>query len=135
MITTGGQNKRWAVLNVNPYNLQERKQTHHVGSHADLQRTQATATSVVMCTTSTTGSITSVPTSVFQQVIVQPATQLIQAPRVQPSREENTMSNGLLCKFIFLSLSKTLQIFLFLFYKKLSFVIYLFLKNKRTNEI
>ena len=64
----------------------------------DMQRTQPPPTSVVM-TTTTEASNPPTPTSVFQHVIVQPA-HLVQIPKTQSSREENSKNNGVLCKFI-----------------------------------
>ena len=63
-----------------------------------MQRTQLPPTSVVIAAT-TAVTNTSTPTSVFQHVIVQPG-HLIQVPKNQPLREENTKNNGVLCKFI-----------------------------------
>lgn len=64
----------------------------------DMQRTQPPPTSVVM-TTTTEASNPPTPTSVFQHVIVQPG-HLIQIPKTQSSREENSKNNGVLCKFV-----------------------------------
>lgn len=63
----------------------------------DMQRSQPPPTSVVM-TTTTEASNPPTPTSVFQHVIVQPG-HLVQIPKTQPSREENSKNNGVLCKF------------------------------------
>lgn len=61
----------------------------------DMQRTQPPPTSVVMTTTEASNPPT--PTSVFQHVIVQPG-HLVQIPKTQASREENSKNNGVLCK-------------------------------------
>lgn len=63
----------------------------------DMQRTQPPPTSVVMTTTEASNPPT--PTSVFQHVIVQPG-HLVQIPKTQSSREENSKNNGVLCKFM-----------------------------------
>nr|XP_012147638.1 PREDICTED: protein capicua homolog isoform X2 [Megachile rotundata] len=66
----------------------------HASTHMDMQRTQPPPTSVVM-TTTTEASNPPTPTSVFQHVIVQPG-HLVQIPKTQPSREENSKNNGVL---------------------------------------
>ncbi|XP_015429478.1 PREDICTED: protein capicua homolog isoform X5 [Dufourea novaeangliae] len=74
--------------------LQASKVATHAPTHMDMQRTQPPPTSVVM-TTTTEVSNPSTPTSVFQHVIVQPGN-LIQIPKTQPTREENSKNNGVL---------------------------------------
>lgn len=69
----------------------------HTTVHMDIQRNQLPPTSTIM-TSSTEASNPSTPTSVFQHVIVQPG-HLVQIPKAQPAREENTKNNGILCKF------------------------------------
>ncbi|KAG7206273.1 hypothetical protein KM043_003656 [Ampulex compressa] len=66
----------------------------HTSTHMDMQRSQPPPTSVVM-TTTTEASHPSTPTSVFQHVIVQPG-HLVQIPKSQPPREENSKNNGVL---------------------------------------
>ncbi|XP_076750311.1 putative transcription factor capicua isoform X6 [Xylocopa sonorina] len=73
---------------------QASKVATHVSTHMDMQRTQPPPTSVVM-TTATEASNPSTPTSVFQHVIVQSG-HLVQIPKTQPSREENSKNNGVL---------------------------------------
>nr|XP_031836030.1 putative transcription factor capicua isoform X2 [Nomia melanderi] len=73
--------------------LQASKVATHASTHMDMQRNQPPP-SVVM-TTTTEASNPSTPTSVFQHVIVQPGN-LIQIPKTQPSREENSKNNGVL---------------------------------------
>ncbi|XP_026669551.1 putative transcription factor capicua isoform X6 [Ceratina calcarata] len=73
---------------------QASKMATHVSAQIDMQRTQPPPTSVVM-TTTTEASNPSTPTSVFQHVIVQPGN-LVQIPKTQPSREENSKNNGVL---------------------------------------
>lgn len=63
----------------------------------DVQRNSAPSTNVVM-SAATEVTNPSTPTSVFQHVIVQPG-HLIQIPKAQPPREENSKNNGVLCKF------------------------------------
>ncbi|XP_029031928.2 putative transcription factor capicua isoform X3 [Osmia bicornis bicornis] len=65
----------------------------HASTHMDMQRTQPPPTSVVMTTTEASNPPT--PTSVFQHVIVQPG-HLVQIPKTQASREENSKNNGVL---------------------------------------
>nr|XP_033330667.1 putative transcription factor capicua isoform X4 [Megalopta genalis] len=74
--------------------LQPSKVPSHASTHMDMQRTQPPPTSVVM-TTTTEASNPPTPTSVFQHVIVQPGN-IIQIPKSQPSREENSKNNGVL---------------------------------------
>ncbi|XP_078053316.1 putative transcription factor capicua isoform X5 [Augochlora pura] len=74
--------------------LQASKVPTHASTHMDMQRTQPPPTSVVM-TTTTEASNPPTPTSVFQHVIVQPGN-IIQIPKSQPSREENSKNNGVL---------------------------------------
>ncbi|XP_033330666.2 putative transcription factor capicua isoform X3 [Megalopta genalis] len=74
--------------------LQPSKVPTHASTHMDMQRTQPPPTSVVM-TTTTEASNPPTPTSVFQHVIVQPGN-IIQIPKSQPSREENSKNNGVL---------------------------------------
>ncbi|XP_033211435.1 protein capicua homolog isoform X4 [Belonocnema kinseyi] len=71
---------------------QSAKVGSHIPVHTDMQRSQLPPTSVVIAATTTN---TSTPTSVFQHVIVQPG-HLIQVPKNQPLREENTKNNGVL---------------------------------------
>ncbi|XP_061927814.1 putative transcription factor capicua isoform X12 [Apis cerana] len=73
--------------------LQANKVATHVSTHMDMQRTQPPPTSVVMTTTEASNPPT--PTSVFQHVIVQPG-HLVQIPKTQSSREENSKNNGVL---------------------------------------
>ncbi|XP_076675835.1 putative transcription factor capicua isoform X9 [Andrena cerasifolii] len=73
---------------------QASKVATHASAHMDMQRTQPPPTSVVM-TTATEASNPPTPTSVFQHVIVQPG-HVIQIPKTQPSREENSKNNGVL---------------------------------------
>ncbi|XP_076650659.1 putative transcription factor capicua isoform X1 [Halictus rubicundus] len=74
--------------------LQASKVATHASTHMDMQRTQPPPTSVVM-TTTTEATNPPTPTSVFQHVIVQPGN-IIQIPKSQPSREENSKNNGVL---------------------------------------
>lgn len=76
---------------------QVNKVNTHTTVHMDMQRNQPPPTSVVM-TSTTEVSDTSTPTSVFQNVIVQPG-HLVQIPKTQSTREENAKNNGILCKF------------------------------------
>ncbi|XP_053974367.1 putative transcription factor capicua isoform X3 [Hylaeus anthracinus] len=73
---------------------QASKVATHVSTHMDMQRSQPPPTSVVM-TTTTEASNPPTPTSVFQHVIVQPG-HLVQIPKTQPTREENSKNNGVL---------------------------------------
>nr|XP_050864104.1 protein capicua homolog isoform X2 [Vespula vulgaris] len=66
----------------------------HTSAHMDVQRNSAPSTNVVM-SAATEVTNPSTPTSVFQHVIVQPG-HLIQIPKAQPPREENSKNNGVL---------------------------------------
>lgn len=79
------------------FHRQQASKVAHGSTHMDVQRSQPPPTSVVM-TTTTEASNPPTPTSVFQHVIVQPG-HLIQIPKTQPPREENSKNNGVLCKF------------------------------------
>lgn len=69
----------------------------HATVHMDIQRNQPPPTSAVL-TSTTEAPDPSIPTSVFQHVIVQPG-HLVQIPKAQPIREENAKNNGILRKF------------------------------------
>lgn len=70
----------------------------HTTVHMDMQRNQPPPPTSAVMTSTTEASSPSTPTSVFQHVIVQPG-HLVQIPKTQPLREENTKNNGILCKF------------------------------------
>ncbi|XP_025993215.1 putative transcription factor capicua isoform X2 [Solenopsis invicta] len=71
------------------------KMNTHTTVHMDMQRNQPPPPTSAVMTSTTEASSPSTPTSVFQHVIVQPG-HLVQIPKTQPLREENTKNNGIL---------------------------------------